>query len=154
MIALTPDPLDPEAARRAVEHPEHGGLCVFVGLTRREGGERAVVALEYDAYESLAIAELTRIARDAERRHGALLAIVHRIGRVAVGDASVVVAASAPHRAEAFTACREGIDRLKESAPIWKCAHFADGGREWDAGARHAPAGGAATRGPIGPAPG
>ncbi len=140
MIALTPDPLDPEAARAAVEDPEHGGLCVFVGLTRREDGVRAVTALEYDAYAELAVAEMTRIARDAERRHGARVAIVHRVGMVAVGEPSVVVAASAPHRAEAFAACRDGIDRLKASVPIWKCAHFADGGREWDPGAPGAPA--------------
>jgi molybdopterin synthase catalytic subunit len=139
MIALTPDPIDPETVRRAVEDPEHGGLAMFVGLTRRDGGDRPVVALDYDAYEPLAVAELTRIAHEAQERYGARVAIVHRVGRVAVGEPSVVVAASAPHRAEAFAACRDGIDRLKESAPIWKCAHFADGGREWDPGAPQAP---------------
>ena len=140
MIALTPDPIDPEAVRRAVEDPEHGGLTVFVGLTRRDGADRPVVALEYDAYEPLAVAELKRSAHDAEERYGARVAIVHRVGRVNVGEPSVVVAASAPHRAEAFAACRDGIDRLKESVPVWKCAHFADGGREWDPGAPQAAA--------------
>ncbi|HMM48121.1 MAG TPA: molybdenum cofactor biosynthesis protein MoaE [Miltoncostaeaceae bacterium] len=134
MIALTREPLDVEAVRRAVDDPEHGGQALFVGITRREGEGRAVEALEYDAYEDLALAELERIAAEAGARHGARVAIVHRIGRVAVGEASVVVAASAAHRAEAFAACREGIDRLKETVPIWKCTHHADGGREWDPG--------------------
>lgn len=134
MIALTADQIDPEEVRRAVDDPEHGGLTMFVGLTRREGGERPVEALEYDAYEPLAIVELERIAEEARERHGARMAIVHRLGRVAVGEPSVVVAASAPHRAEAFAACREGIDRLKQTVPIWKCTHFGDGGREWDPG--------------------
>lgn len=135
MIGLTATPIDPEDVRGAVDDPEHGGLAVFVGLTRREADGRAVEALEYDAYEPLAIAELERIAVEARVRHGARMAIVHRLGRVAVGEPSVVVAASAPHRAEAFAACREGIDRLKETVPIWKCTHYADGGREWDPGA-------------------
>jgi molybdopterin synthase catalytic subunit len=135
MIALTTDPIDPDEVRAAVDDPEHGGLAVFVGLTRRESAERPVDALEYDAYEPLAIAELQRIADEAGARHGARVAIVHRLGRVAVGEASVVVAASAPHRAEAFDACRESIDRLKQTVPIWKCTLHSDGGREWDPGA-------------------
>ena len=134
MILLSPDPLDPPAVCRAVEHPGHGGLAMFVGLTRDERPGRAVVALEYDGHEPLAVAEMTRIAHEAAQRHGARVAIAHRLGRVAVGEPSVVIAASAPHRAEAFAACREGIDELKRRVPIWKCSHFADGGREWDAG--------------------
>lgn len=131
MIALTPDPIDVEAVRRSVGDPAHGGEAVFVGVTRREDHARPVAALEYEAYEELAVAELTRIAGEAAARHGARVAIVHRVGMVAVGEPSVVVAASAPHRDEAFAACREGIDRLKETVPIWKRTHFSDGGREW-----------------------
>jgi molybdopterin synthase catalytic subunit len=140
MIALTADPLDPDAVRRAIDDPEHGGLAMFVGLTRRESAARPVEALEYDAYQPLALAELERIAGEARDRYGARVAIVHRLGRVAVGEPSVVVVASAPHRAEAFAACRDGIDRLKEIVPIWKCTHFSDGGREWDPGAAPPPA--------------
>lgn len=135
MIQLSREPLDVEATRRAVEDPENGGVVVFVGSTRAEAAHRRVSGLEYDAHEPLALAEMDRIAADLGARHGARVAIAHRLGMVGPGEPSVVVAAGAPHRAEAFAACREGIDRLKRTVPIWKCTHFADGGREWDAGA-------------------
>lgn len=135
MIALTRTPIDTLAVQRAVTHADHGGIATFIGTTRGQDPAGTVAALDYDAYESLAVAELQRIAADAAERHGALVAIVHRLGPVAVGDASVMVAASAPHRAEAFAACREGIDRLKVMVPIWKCTVFTDGTRTWDPGA-------------------
>lgn len=135
MIALTRTPIDVIAVQRTVAHDDHGGLAIFIGTTRGDDPAGTVAALDYDAYETLAVAELRRVATDAADRHGALVAIVHRLGRVAAGEASVVVAASAPHRAEAFAACREGIDRLKVTVPIWKCTIFADGRRAWDPGA-------------------
>src|SRR5699024_4318034 len=113
VIALSHAPLDVDAPRRAVEDAEHGAVAVFVGATRAEASRRAVAALEYDAHEPLALAEMARIAADLEAVHGARVAMVHRIGRVAAGEPSVVVAAGAGHRPEAFAACREGIDRLK-----------------------------------------
>jgi molybdopterin synthase catalytic subunit len=132
MIALSREPLDTDAPLRAVEDPEHGGVVVFIGATRAEAARRTVAALEYDAHEALALAEMARIADDLHARYGARVAMLHRLGRVEPGQPSVVVAAGAAHRAEAFAACRDGIDRLKASVPIWKCTHFADGGREWD----------------------
>ena len=135
MIAIVRSPIDVLAVQRAVAHDDHGGLATFIGTTRGDDPAGAVAELDYDSYEALAVAELGRVAADAARRHGALVAIVHRLGRVAVGEASVMVAASAPHRAEAFAACREGIDRLKVVVPIWKCTVFTDGRRVWDPGA-------------------
>jgi len=131
MILLSPDPLDAAVLEAAVADPEHGGACTFVGTTRREASEREVVALDYEAYEELALSEMGRIADEAAARFGAALAIGHRTGRVGVGEPSVVVAASAPHRSAAFAACRYGIDELKQRAPIWKRTVHADGGEAW-----------------------
>ncbi len=100
-----------------------GGECVFLGRTRPEEHPEhgRLEALDYEAHEALAVAVLERIAQDAADRHGCgRLKIVHATGRVGIGEASVLVQAAAPHRAEAFAACREAIDRLKREAPIWK----------------------------------
>jgi molybdopterin synthase catalytic subunit len=131
MILLTPEPLDAAAIAAAVEDPEHGGAATFVGTTRREAGGRAVEALDYEAYEELALREMEAIAEEARARFGATVALAHRVGRVAVGEPSVVVAASAPHRPAAFAACRFGIDELKERVPIWKRTVHQDGGAAW-----------------------
>jgi len=139
VIVLSPDPLDPWGVARAVGDPEHGGLALFVGTTRREAGEREVVELRYEAYEELCLRELRAIADEAAERFGARLALAHRVGAVAVGDPSVVVVASAGHRAEAFAACRYGIDELKSRAPIWKRTVYADGGASWRDGDVGAP---------------
>lgn len=131
MIALVDAPLDHSALLAAVADPEHGGLATFVGTTRREGDRREVAALRYEAYEELALAEMRAIAAEAATAWGARVALIHRLGEVAVGDPSVAVAASAPHRAAAFAACRHVIDELKHRAPIWKQTVFADGGTAW-----------------------
>jgi molybdopterin synthase catalytic subunit len=138
VIALSEAPLDPRRAAAAVADPEHGGEVTFVGTTRREAGSREVEALHYDAYEELALSELRAIAREAEARYGARLALLHRVGRVAVGEPSVVVVASAPHRPAAFSACRYGIDELKHRVPIWKQTIYADGETAWFDGRRAA----------------
>jgi molybdopterin synthase catalytic subunit len=144
MIALTPDPLDLAALVAAVADPDHGGTATFVGTTRREGGLREVAALRYDAYEELARSELEAIRDEAEARFRARVAIAHRIGPVAVGEASVAIAASAGHRPAAFAACRYAIDELKARAPIWKQTAYADGEASWVDGcaARHPAAAG------------
>jgi molybdopterin synthase catalytic subunit len=131
MIALSDSPLDAARAAAAVADPEHGGEVTFVGTTRREAGVREVEALWYEAYEELALSELGAIAREAATRWGARIALVHRVGRVEVGEPSVIVSAAAPHRPAAFAACRYGIDELKRRAPIWKRTIFADGGSTW-----------------------
>lgn len=131
MIDLTASPLDLAALVSAVADAEHGGATTFIGTTRREGGGRAVEAIVYEAYEELARLELGRIVEEAQARFGARVALAHRVGRVAVGEPSVIVAASAPHRPAAFAACRFGIDELKARVPLWKQMIYADGGDEW-----------------------
>ena len=111
---------------------ERGGVVTFAGVVRREGHAlRDVVRLEYEAYTEMALEVLTAIADELERElPGARVAIHHRVGALAVGETAVVIAAAAPHRAEAFTACRAAIDRLKERAPIWK-KEIGESGAEW-----------------------
>jgi molybdopterin synthase catalytic subunit len=112
----------------AVTRPEAGGIAVFVGTVRSDNDGRAVTRLEYQAYSSMAVKEMTQIAREiageiAEVR----LAVAHRVGSLVVGELAVVCAASAPHRGEAFTACRLLIDRIKQRVPIWKREHGPSG---------------------------
>ena len=134
-FAITPDPLDPAALEALVTDRRCGAVATFVGRVRAENQGRAVLWLDYEAYAPLALSAFALIAREAaERWPGATLAIAHRIGRLAVGDASVVVAAGSPHRGDAFAACRYGIERVKQIAPIWKHEHF-EGGDVWIEGA-------------------
>jgi molybdopterin synthase catalytic subunit len=127
--------LDPLIA--AVSDDEHGGIVTFMGTIRRETSLREVVAIEYQAYDELSESELATISDEARRRFDAQVAVVHRIGRVEVGEPSVAVAVSAGHRPAAFSACRYVIDELKVRLPIWKRVVFADGATEWQDG-RHA----------------
>lgn len=105
----------------AVSDAGRGGIVTFTGQVRGHSHGEAIDYLEYEAYEPMATQEMTRLCDAIEREFdGARLAVEHRLGRLAVGDAAVVIAAAAPHRAEAFAACRAMIDRLKQSVPIWK----------------------------------
>ena len=131
MIGLSAEPLDLCAVAAAVRDSEHGGLATFLGCIRREEAIREVIAIDYQAYEELTQRELVAVAEEAAARFGAMVAAVHRIGRVEVSEPSVAVAASAPHRAAAFAACRYVIDELKVRAPIWKRMVYADGATEW-----------------------
>lgn len=131
MIGLSDLPLDVAAVCATVADDEHGGTAVFVGSTRAERDVRHVTALEYEAFATMAVAEMEHIASHVSRCHGARLAMVHRLGVVDVGEPAVVVAASAPHRAAAFEACRDAVDRLKADVPIWKRVHHADGTAAW-----------------------
>jgi molybdopterin synthase catalytic subunit len=131
VIRLQADPLDLTALCAAVEDPEHGGTAAFLGTTRRQSDLHTVEALDYEAYEELALSEMEAVAGEAEARYGAHVALAHRVGRVPVGEASVAVAASAPHRAAAFAACRYAIDELKVRVPIWKREVHADGEARW-----------------------
>lgn len=117
-----------------VSDPEHGGNCLFSGSTRREAASEDVRALIYEADEDLAEREIGRIIEEARERFGARAAAQHRLGRVEAGEVSVAVASSAPHRDNAFLACRYLIDEIKSRVPIWKQAEFADGRTRWDDG--------------------
>jgi MoaE-MoaD fusion protein len=120
-VVLSGEPLSLDRCLAAVRGPGMGGIVTFTGMVRLHSHGATIDHLEYEAYAAMAIREMTRIADAIEAEvPGARLAIEHRIGRLAVGDVAVVIAAAAPHRAEAFTACRAMIDRLKESVPIWK----------------------------------
>ena len=134
-FAVSADPLDVAAVVREVSRPDCGGIATFVGTTRNHNAGRRVLYLDYEAYAPLAVTTFERIAAEAsERWPGVGLAIHHRLGRVDVGEASVVIAAASPHRAEAFGAARYAIERVKQIAPIWKRERF-DGGEEWIEGA-------------------
>ena len=136
-IRLQSEPLEVAAAVQAVTCPEAGGIDVFLGTTRGEAHPEhgALLALDYEAYEPMALAEMARLVGQARGRWPIARAVVwHRIGRVGVGEPSVVIAVSCLHRGEAFSACQFLIDRLKESVPIWKREIYPDSGR-WQAGA-------------------
>jgi len=123
--------IDAAAVTAAVGDPRTGATVTFIGTTRDHNDGRAVTRLEYEAYPEMAVAEMRKIGETARQRwpieH---IAIVHRIGVVPLGEASVVIAVSAGHRRAAFEACHFAIDRLKEVVPIWKKEHF-DGGEVW-----------------------
>ena len=128
MFEITTEPLDARRTERAVTHPGAGGICTFSGIVRDNSRGRAVTHLEYEAFESMAIAEMRKIGAEiAERWPEARVAMIHRTGRLEIGEPSVIVSASAPHRAEAIAACKWGIDRLKETVPVWKKEHATDG---------------------------
>ena len=129
-VLLTGEPLSLDAAFGEVRLPGCGGTALFVGTTRSPSEGRVVEELEYEAYEELAVRELERVGREVLLRHGlGAVYLAHRVGVVPIGEPSVIVAASAPHRGEAFTACRELIDELKRSVPIWKKERWVGGGR-------------------------
>jgi molybdopterin synthase catalytic subunit len=123
-------PLRLEEVIDAVSATGLGGIVTFTGTVRDRSRGRRVLRLEYEAYAAMAERVLTRIGEELEREHGAAVAIVHRVGVLAPGEAAVVIACAAPHRAPAFRACEACIERLKADAPIWKREVF-DDGSEW-----------------------
>ena len=128
MVELTESVIDVGAVREAVSRDEAGAVLVFEGGTRNHHDGRAVVRLEYEAYASMAKTQMSVICDTiASRWPGSRVAMIHRIGVVDVGEASVVIAVSAPHRDEAYAASRFAIDTLKASVPIWKKEVYADG---------------------------
>jgi molybdopterin synthase catalytic subunit len=134
VIALSAEPLDAEALVRAVKSDAHGAVVTFLGTTRETspGDPRPVEALDYEAYDAMALAEMRAIAAETRERFGSLgIAMVHRTGRVALGEPSVAVVVAAPHRAAAFDACRYAIDALKTRVPVWKRERYRDGGTAW-----------------------
>ena len=133
--AITAAPLDAAAVAATVARGGDGAVAMFVGLVRDHNAGRQVLRLDYEAYAPLAVKAFERIEAEASARWpDAQLAIHHRTGTVPIGEASVVIAAASPHRADAFAACRYAIERIKQIAPIWKHEHFA-GGDVWIEGA-------------------
>ncbi len=128
---LSEQPLSLEDAIAEVRRDDAGAIATFVGTTRARSRGRDVLHLEYEAYEGMAEKVMSDLAGELKRRHDLCeVAIHHRVGRVDIGATSVVIAVSAPHRADALAACKEAIDELKVSVPLWK-KEFYEGGEEW-----------------------
>jgi molybdopterin synthase catalytic subunit len=123
-------PLDLAEVVAAVAGPGRGGVVTFTGTVRVESRGKRVVRLDYEAYRPMAERTLAEIGRAVEAEHGAVVAVVHRVGRLEPGEAAVVIAAAAAHRTPAFRACEAVIERLKKDAPIWKREVYQDGS-EW-----------------------
>jgi len=131
LISITHERLDRDALVAAVSHPGAGGIVVFEGVVRDNARGKQVRYLEYDVYPEMAEQQIREIVAEAERRWGVeRVAVAHRIGRLEIGEASVIIVVASPHRAEAFDACRYIIDTLKATVPIWK-KEVATNGEEW-----------------------
>jgi molybdopterin synthase catalytic subunit len=126
LVRLVREPID--LASLQATTPADGALCLFVGVVRNENRGRPVLRLEYEAYEEMALPLMHEIAAETRKRFPVtLVRMVHRLGRLEVGEPSVAVAVASPHRAEAFAACRFAIDTLKAQVPIWKKELYSDG---------------------------
>ncbi len=131
MIQITHEPLDPEAITALVKEPTNGAVVTFLGITRAATGDRRVLHLEYEAYEPMAEKQLAEIAQEMRERWSVGdVAMAHRLGRLEVGETSLVVAVASPHRKDAFGACQYAVDRIKQTVPIWKKEYF-EGGEVW-----------------------
>jgi molybdopterin synthase catalytic subunit len=131
LIAVRESELSLDEVRAAVADPAAGGIALFAGAVRDSDHDRGVSGLSYSAHPSAAD-ELRRVAEVVAEKYPVIgIAAVHRVGDLAIGDLAVVLAVSCPHRAEAFDACRDLIDILKASVPIWKHQRFDDGTAEW-----------------------
>jgi molybdopterin synthase catalytic subunit len=132
VASLTREPIDANALIGAVSSKEHGAIILFLGVVRDVNEGRRVTGIEYSAYEGMARAELHRIASEAVAKFAAGdIAIVHRLGQLALEEASVGIAVAHAHRDEAYALSRWVIEELKRRVPIWKCEHYVDGSREW-----------------------
>jgi len=126
---ITRHPLDIGDLLAEVQSPERGGTCVFLGTVRNDG---AVTGIEYSAYDAMASEEIERIVNDAQAQWpDARVMLQHRLGLIPAGEASIAIAAAAPHRAEAFAACRFVIEEVKKRLPVWKKELHADGSAAW-----------------------
>jgi len=132
MIQLTPEAIDPSACLAQVADRDAGAVVLFLGTARETTGPRRTDSLDYDAYAPMAEKQLASLEVEARRRWPILECIVaHRLGHLEIGEASVAVAVSAPHREEAFAAARWLIDAIKEKVPIWKKENWTDGTSQW-----------------------
>ena len=132
MVRLTRDVIDFAALTEAVRRPGCGAVALFLGTVRDLTGDQVTVALDYEAYPEMAEKTLAQVEAEMRARWTVGdVALVHRLGHLEVGEVSVAVTVSCPHRADAFEACRYAIDRLKQIVPIWKKENWADGRTEW-----------------------
>ena len=139
IVNLTHDVLDARAIEAAVAHPGAGAVCTFSGNVRDHNLDRQVEYLEYEAYAEMALQAMNEICHEVVARwQGARIAIVHRLGRVEIGEASVIIAVASAHRGAAFAACLFAIDTLKTTVPIWKREVWTDGAA-WIEGVSAAP---------------
>ena len=130
--AITDAPLDAARLLAEVTRPANGAAVVFVGTVREVNDGRAVSGIDYSAYREMAERELEAIVQEAAERLGTPDVVAeHRLGTLGLGEASVIVAAAHPHRAQAFDACRHVIEEIKRRVPVWKREHYVDGTREW-----------------------
>ena len=130
LYRIAREPLDLDEAIRAVSGPDRGAIAAFIGTTRDHHGGRPVRSLEYDAYVPMAEEVMRAIGEEVASRFGTPhVAIVHRIGRLQIGEPSVIIAVAAAHRREALAGCSHAIERLKEIVPIWKKEHYEDSAR-------------------------
>ena len=128
MIKIVSQQINTEEILESVEDPSAGGIDMFIGTTRDNSNGKKVLRLEYEAYESMAVKMMNEIAEELRTKWQVKkISMVHRIGSVEIGEASVVIAVSAAHRKEAFEACRYAIDTLKKQVPIWKKEYYIDG---------------------------
>ncbi len=131
LIQITHEPLDRNVLIASVADPSVGGIAVFEGVVRDNARGKQVRYLEYDVYPEMAQQQIRDIVTEAEQRWGVEhVAVAHRVGRLEIGETSVIVVVATPHRAEAFDACRYIIDTLKTTVPIWK-KEVATNGEEW-----------------------
>ncbi len=132
MIEIVSSPIDPGAVTERVRSTRAGAVCTFLGTVRELTGDRRTVSLRYEAYAEMAEKKMAELEHEARRRWPIIeLALVHRVGDLDLGDVSVIIAVSCPHRGQAFEACRWLIDTLKEVVPIWKQESWDDGEQEW-----------------------
>jgi molybdopterin synthase catalytic subunit len=128
IIDLIREPIDPRPLIDHIRAPEDGAIVTFDGFVRNQSHNRPTLYLDYEAYESMALGKMSEIAAELHEKYRIhRVAIVHRLGRLEIGETSVFIAVSAPHRAAAFDACRFAIDTLKRTVPIWKKEYFEDG---------------------------
>ena len=133
--AITRDVIDPAAVLSGVGSPADGAAILFLGTVREENDGRRVSGMSYDAFVEMAEPVLREIATEAAERIGSdRIAVVHRIGELGIGEVSVAIAVSSPHRAEAFDAARHIIEQIKQRLPVWKHEHYLDGESSWLAG--------------------
>ena len=143
MILITDEPLDPEATTALVCKRSNGAVVTFLGVTRDTTADRRVLHLEYEAYRPMADKKLAEIAREVSEEWAVEdVAIAHRVGRLEIGDVSLVVAVASPHRKIAFAASQHIVDRIKQTVPIWK-KEFFEGGEVWVESPRTSPCGSA-----------
>jgi molybdopterin converting factor subunit 1 len=132
LTSLVDELIDTNELVATASHPSCGAVVLFVGTARSQTGTRTVESITYDAYRSMAAEKLETIATELQDSSSILrVHIVHRLGEVPVGEASVAIAVASPHRSAAFDASREALERLKREVPIWKLEHYSDGPPEW-----------------------